>query len=91
MTLAPVCTAVRADGEPCWLREHDSRPHLTRDMFWFTLPDPKWTNADLRGDELRDAPDALKSTPEVTAAHPLADARADRPVLSLTNQDAHNP
>ena len=57
---APVCTARRADGEPCWLREHTSRPHLTRDMFWFVLPDVKWTNVDLRGATLGDAPDALK-------------------------------
>ncbi len=57
---AEVCTARRADGEPCWLRTHTSRSHLTRDMFWFTLPDQSWVNADLTGDELRDAPDALK-------------------------------
>jgi hypothetical protein len=57
---ADVCPARRADGEPCWLRVHDSRPHLTRDLSWFVLPDPKWTNTDLTGDELRDAPDALK-------------------------------
>ncbi|GHH57863.1 hypothetical protein [Lentzea cavernae] len=61
MTNALVCTAQRLDGEPCWLRVHDSRVHLARDMRWFTLPDPKWTNVDLAGDELRDAPDALKS------------------------------
>jgi hypothetical protein len=59
---APVCPAVRDDGSPCWLRVHDSRVHLGQDMFWFTLPDKKWENADLRGDELRDAPDALKGT-----------------------------
>lgn len=59
---APVCTARRADGEPCWLREHDSRPHLTRDMFWFVLPDVEWTNVDLRDDELRHAPAALAFT-----------------------------
>jgi hypothetical protein len=60
--IAEACTARRADGEPCWLRVHDSRVHLTRDFFWFTLPDPKWSNADLTGDELRDAPDALRAT-----------------------------
>jgi hypothetical protein len=59
---APVCTAVRADGSPCWLRAHDSRVHLAVDMFWFTLPDQRWDNVDLRGDELRDAPAALKGT-----------------------------
>jgi hypothetical protein len=58
--LAAVCPARHSDGSPCWLRAHDSRVHLTSEMRWFTLPDAKWENADLRGDELRDAPDALK-------------------------------
>lgn len=61
--MAEVCQAVRErDGAPCWMRAHVGRTHMTQQFEFFCTKGDAFRNVDLSsGDQLRDAPAALRS------------------------------